>query len=64
MSSCGGFGGYNIIFLFFFLLMFNDDGFGCAGKKQTMAENSMFFYLILFLCFFGCSGFGSYGGKC
>ncbi|WP_160323643.1 hypothetical protein [Defluviitalea phaphyphila] len=50
MSNTKGiYGGYSIIFLFFFLLMFNEG----HGSKF---DNSLFFFLLIFLILFG--GFG------
>ncbi|NLK97570.1 hypothetical protein [Defluviitalea saccharophila] len=45
-----GFGTNNIIFLFFFLLLFNE-GFG------SKFDNSLFFFLLIFLILFGGYGF-------
>lgn len=58
-------GNFSILFLFFFLLLFNNGGiFGYDNKGQGcfggLGENSLFFFLIIFLILFG--GFG--GGIC
>jgi hypothetical protein len=35
--------------------MFNDgkSSYGCGGGKDTFAENSLFFFLVLFVILFG-----------
>ncbi|HHW67602.1 hypothetical protein [Defluviitalea raffinosedens] len=51
MSNAKSIGSYNIIFLFFFLLLFNE-GYG------SKFDNSLFFFLLIFLILFGGYGFG------
>ncbi|NLM48607.1 MAG: hypothetical protein GX198_07320 [Epulopiscium sp.] len=63
-SYCGGTN--TLLFLFFFLLLFNNGGglFGYESKGQggfgDFADNSLFFFLIIFLILFGSYG----GGVC